>query len=198
MTETMQGQKKKGEKNNEEYGFIPYQRVDIYNYKHLTPTEIIRKVIEIEQPIHADELCRRVVTLFFGAQRISKNIKKNVLLTMRTPDSLNRRLYDEIQYDGYFAKMKTFDQLQVRVPNRNDEYIRSIQHIPDDELGMAMMIIAKASNGLTPENLLIETAREFGFKRAGENVINCLRKVYRKLLKVEKIVEVDGKVHVLS
>ena len=198
MKETMQNKKTEAEKLQEGYGFIPYQRVDISNYKHLTPTEIIRKVIEIEQPIHSDELCRRVITLFWGAQKLSPKIKKNVLLMMRPPKSINRCLYDDIQYDGYFVKMKNFDQLQVRVPNEEDNYIRSVQHIPDDELGMAMMIIAKKSNGITPENLLIVTAREFGFPRAGENVISDLRKVYRKLLKIEKIVEIDGKVHVLS
>ena len=196
MNETIQNPKIKREKLHEGYGFIPYQRTDIFLYSQLTPPEIIRKVIEIEQPIHADELYKRVVTVF-GAQKVSAKTQRSVLTAIRTPDSFNRCLYDDIQYDGYFVKMKTFDKLQVRVPNKNDKYVRSVQHVPDDELGMAMMIIAKTTDGITPENLFIETAREFGFKKAGESDIDSIRKAYRKLLRAEKVKEVDGNVYVM-
>ena len=57
-----------------------------------------------------------------------------------------------------------------------------------------MKTIAQHSFGIIPDDLFIVTAREFGFKRTGENIINSLRNVYKQMLNNDEIVEIDGKV----
>ena len=61
-----------------------------------------------------------------------------------------------------------------------------------------MKTIVKHSFGITPEDLFIVTAREFGFKRTGENIINALRKVYQQMLKNNEVSEVDSKVQLIE
>ena len=51
---------------------------------------------------------------------------------------------------------------------------------------------------IRPTDLFIVTAREFGFKRTGENIIYSLRKVYQQMLKNGEVTEVDGKVNVVQ
>lgn len=63
---------------------------------------------------------------------------------------------------------------------------------------IAMKTIALHSFGITPDDLFIVTAREFGFKRTGENIIYSLRKVYQQMLKNGEVIEVDGKVQIVS
>ena len=60
------------------YNFIEYKQANIYDFQsYLRISEIIQKVIEIEQPIHFEELCRRVAPLF-GNQKATSKIRDNV------------------------------------------------------------------------------------------------------------------------
>lgn len=172
------------------YGFIPYQLTDLSVYSHLSGYEIIKKVIEIEQPIHFEELCRRVAPLFGNLKATSK-VREGVEYQFRW------HLAEAIERKGDFISLKNFDQLQVRVPNGDDGYVRPISYISDDELGKAMRRIAKRSYGITLDDLFIATAREFGYKRMGENIVSALRAAYEKILNARKIREVDGKVNVM-
>ena len=97
--------------------------------------------------------------------------------------------------DG-FIRIKDFKDIRVRIPNPDDDYLRSIIYICDDELALAMKTIVQHSFGITPDDLFIVTAREFGFKRTGENIISSLRKVYQQMLRNGDVGEVDGKVQV--
>ena len=100
------------------------------------------------------------------------------------------------KYD--FVMIKDFADVKVRVPNPDDDYLRPIINICDAELALAMKTIALHSFGITPDDLFIVTAREFGFKRTGENIIYSLRKVYQQMLKDGEVTEIDGKVHMVS
>ena len=97
-----------------------------------------------------------------------------------------------------FVRIKDFADIKVRIPNPADDYLRPIAYICDEELALAMKTIAQHSFGITPYDLFIVTAREFGFKRTGENIINSLRKVYQQMLKKSEVTEVDGKVQIAS
>lgn len=171
------------------FGFVPYQCVDVSYYDFLNEYGIISKVIEIEQPIHFEELCRRVAPVF-GNQKVTSKIREGVESVFRW------HLAETIDRKGDFITMKDFDQLQVRVPNEDDGYVRPIAYISDEELGKAMRQIAKRSYGITPDDLFIATAREFGFKRTGENIVSALRAAYDKMLSNGKVKEIDGKVNV--
>lgn len=173
------------------YGFVPYQQVDISEFADFKVQEIIKHVIEVEQPIHFEELCRRLAPLF-GNQKATSKVREGVKYEFRW------HLAEDIECNGNFIIIKDFDQLQVRVPNEDDGYIRPISYISDDELGKAMMIISKCSYGITPEDLFVATAREFGFKRTGENIVNALRNAYDSLLSGTMVKEVDGKVCVIN
>ena len=70
-------------------------------------------------------------------------------------------------------------------------------YICDEELALAMKTIAQHSFGITPEDLFVVTAREFGFKRMGDNIVYSLRKVYEQILNNGEVTEVDGKVNVV-
>ncbi len=50
----------------------------------------------------------------------------------------------------------------------------------------------------TPDELFIVSAREFGFKRTGENITTSLQSVYKPMLKNGEITEVDSKVQITA
>lgn len=171
------------------YNFIEYKRANIYDdcYSELKTEDIIKKIIEIEQPIHFEELCRRVAPLY-GNQKVTSKIRNNVIQVFKYYFS------DIIIQKKNFITLVDFDNLQVRIPNSTEDYIRHIANISDDELSLAMTTIVEHSFGILPEDLFIETARVFGFKRTGENIISSLRRVYNDMLLNGQFKEVDGKV----
>lgn len=171
------------------YGFVEYQQADIYDYyADLSAGEIIKKVIEIEQPIHFEELCRRVAPLY-GNQKATSKIRNEVQMAFKY------QLSDAIKQEKDFITLCDFDNLQVRIPSSTDDYIRPISNISDDELALAMTTIVEHSFGIAPEDLFVETARVFGFRRTGENIVSALRRVYNEMIGNNCITEIDGKVN---
>lgn len=176
--------------SNKGHGFVPYKQAKL-SYPGVHGVDLIKKVIEIEQPIHFEDLCRRVAPLF-GNQKSTSKVRDNVDYYLRM--SFSR----DVVRKGEFLTLSNFDNLQVRVPGENDTYVRPIEFISDNELGLAMLTIVNNSFGLMPDDLMSITAREFGFKRTGENIAVALRRVYKNLLKSGKIKEIDGKVALMT
>ena len=171
--------------------YCRYQQTSIYdsNGGVRDSSEIIFDVISLEQPIHFEELCRRVAPVY-GRQKVTSVVRDEVMKIF------DYRLRDMITEVDYFVRLKDFADVKVRVPNPDDDYLRPITYICDEELALAMKTIAQHSFGITPDDLFIVTAREFGFKRTGENITSSLRKVYQQMLKNGEVTEVDGKVQV--
>ncbi|MBO7234468.1 MAG: hypothetical protein J6V13_05740, partial [Paludibacteraceae bacterium] len=154
--------------------------------------DIAWDIISLEQPIHFEELCRRIAPAY-GRQKATSVVRDEVKHIFRY------HLKGMITEDkNEFVRIKDFADVKVRVPNPDDDYLRPINYICNEELALAMKTIAQHSFGITLDDLFIVTTREFGFKRTGENIIYSLRKVYQQMLKNGEVSEVDGKVQVIS
>ena len=131
----------------------------------------------------------------YGRQKVTSVVRDNIKYLFKWI------LSDKVIKDEYdFVKLKDdiHNVVEVRIPNPNDDYIRPINYICRDELALAMKVIAKSSFGITPEDLFVVTAREFGFKRTSENIIYSLRTVYKDMLRKKEVIEIDGKVNVVD
>lgn len=168
-----------------------YKRANPFGEEGATEIyDTIFNVISIEQPIHFEELCRRVAPLF-GRQKVTSVVRNDVSFIFKN------YLKGKISVDKKeFVRIAGFDNIRVRIPNPEDDYIRPIAYICDEELALAMKVIVTNSYGITPDDLFIVTAREFGFKRTGENITTSLQSVYKAMLKSDEITEVDGKVQI--
>ena len=173
------------------YGFDLYRRANPFGEEGAAEVyETILNVISIEQPIHFEELCRRVAPLF-GRQKVTSVVRNDVSFIFK------HYLKGKISIDKKeFVRITGFDDIRVRIPNPEDDYIRPIAYICDEELALAMKVIVTNSYGITSDDLFIVAAREFGFKRTGENITTSLQSVYKAMLKSNEITEVDGKVQI--
>lgn len=177
------------------YGFDLYKRaypLNIIDEDGSTREgyDIAWDIISLEQPIHFEELCRRIAPAY-GRQKATSVVRDEVKYIFR-----NHLKGMIIEDKNEFVRIKDFADVKVRVPNPDDDYLRPINYICNEELALAMKTIAQHSFGITPDDLFIVTAREFGFKRTGENIIYSLHKVYQQMLKIGEVTEVDGKVQI--
>lgn len=175
------------------YGFEVYKRAypiniidESGNYKK--EENIILDIISLEQPIHFEELCRRIAPIY-GRQKATSVVRRSVRKIFCY--QLNGLITED---NNGFIRIKDFIDIKVRIPNPNDVYLRPISYICNEELVLAMKTIIQHSFGITPEDLFIVTARELGFKRTGENITNSLQSVYKQMIDNNEIIEIDGKV----
>lgn len=173
---------------DEGYGFDTFKWVSVDDFESDTPTEIIRKIIEALQPIHFEALCKLLAPLW-GNQKATNVIRRKVDFY------ISRYLSDTVVKNDDFVSIRGFDELRVRVPETT-ENIRPIEYISKAELALAMKTIAEKSFGITPDGLITETARAFGFKRTGDKISTTLRSVYENMIERNIVKEIDGKVSV--
>ena len=173
---------------DEGYGFDTFKWVSVDDFESDTPTEIIRKIIEALQPIHFEALCKLLAPLW-GNQKATNVIRRKVDFY------ISRYLSDTVVKNDDFVSIRGFDELRVRVPETT-ENIRPIEYISKAELALAMKTIAEKSFGITPDSLITETARAFGFKRTGDKISTTLRSVYENMIERNIVKEIDGKVSV--
>lgn len=173
--------------------FEPYEYSDPseaeYQYGDDNYTNLSRRIMWVmqrEQPIHKEELYRRLATVF-GNSKVTAPVRRTI------DDCINRRLLSEITVSGDFLYLKGAP-IVARAPKNNEEP-RSIEYIAPEELQDAMREILTIAYGLTPKDLISETARQLGYARTGPRINAVLEDNYRAMLARGKIKDSDGKLY---
>jgi Protein of unknown function (DUF4011)/Protein of unknown function (DUF3320) len=144
---------------------VPYReadfRVDRSRDPHETPlsemTTYLLKVIEIEGPIHIDEIATRIRTLW-GLQRAGSRIRGAV---QRAADLALRR---SLVVGGEFLSLSG---QPVAARNRtwvNSVTLRKPEYLPPNEIDVALMQVIEDNLGATADELATAAARIFGFQ----------------------------------
>ncbi|PXV57132.1 AAA domain-containing protein [Dysgonomonas alginatilytica] len=179
------------------YGFSMYEEANIDDVERvyddwLYASNVVKHILQIEQPIHFENLCKRIAPLW-GNQKATSKIRELVNYT------INRHLKNQITNCEDFISLTSVKSITVRIPNSEyGDNIRPVQYIATEELAEAMVVIAQRSYGIRSEDLKIATAREFGFSRKGSNITQAMEKAYYHLHTTGRIQEIDdSKVKVL-
>ncbi|MHC6181043.1 AAA domain-containing protein [Clostridium sp. JNZ X4-2] len=187
-------EKDEKEISNEEkniYGFNWYEEADIYSVnkqgsKSDYLANVIKFVIETEQPIHFEQLCKRLAPLF-GNQKATikvRNSAKNII---------NLKLKNEVYIKNKFCFLNSDKPINVRIPKSNKN-CRQINFISIEELSRAMYVIASKGFGITQNDLFVITARTFGFQRIGDNITQAMKNAFKYLIDIKKVIIINGKV----
>lgn len=94
-----------------------------------------------------------------------------------------------MQEEDVYCAMRKLMGIPILIPNT-----RKINHISIDELEQAMLTILGKCIGTTPEGLIAETVRAYGFNRAGTNIMEAMQKAESHLLEQGKVRITDGKI----
>ena len=149
----------------------------------------IRYVMDSEAPIHKELLYRRLAVIF-GRQKATAPVVRTI------DDCIASRLNNELILDGDFWYLRNQDRSKIvaRVPMREDDK-RALDQICPEEIQDAMKAILKLAYGLTLEDLIAETARQFGFQRTGPKMRTILESNYETLFLAGTIKNSDGKIY---
>lgn len=155
-----------------------YERAEIILHSNLEPHEappsqlanLIMKIVEIEGPIHIDEVARRI-SAAFGKSRAGSRIVE--VTRQATSHAMGTGM--EIRKSGDFL-MTAEQQNTPPVRDRSAETggILKAAYLPPVEIKAAAESIAQESGALEPEEMVRAVARLLGFQRVGPDLAEAI------------------------
>jgi hypothetical protein len=152
---------------------------------------LLEELIQEEGPIHFDYAVKRLVTAW-GLKR------KNANIVHAIREALNLlTLKEKVIMKGNFLWPPELHDVQARVPVAGvPESKRKPEHIPPEEIEIAMKTVAQYALGISVESLITETAKVFGFNHIREKSRKRFSDMYKRLLWEKKLVCNNGLVTV--
>ena len=159
---------------------IPYRR-DLLELSVLEISRLALVVVESEGPIHIDEIARRIREAF-GLHRTGNRIHAHVRSGL---EHLSRAA--SIVRDGEFWSVPGQEIQFVRNRRNAALPLRRATMIAPAEYGLALSTIISDAVTISREDLVVETARLFGFDRTGPDLKEAIDRQAAKLIKAGRL-----------
>lgn len=147
-------------------------------------------VVRAEGPVHIELVARRLADAW-GLQRVGSRMRQAIELACRM--AVRRGLVErrgEILWptiDGF--------EVEVRVPTADDPSShRKLEHVPPEEISLAMVRICRDGSGVETDALVTETARLFGLQRTGRIACDIVTFILDKMVTAGVLLENGGRV----
>jgi hypothetical protein len=162
---------------------IPLQRwIDASeNGAHFDMVPGIEALAEQEGPIHLDLVHQRLREAW-NIGRVGPRIRDNIDAAIRVAD-VNFR-------DGFLDRARRAVPVQVRTPD-GDAGQRAVEHVPEEELRIAVLSLLTEARSATQDELLTAVARIFGWGRKGKDITLRLMDVLLDM-QSEGLIRIDG------
>lgn len=176
------------------YGFEEYVEAAWYEAKlrrgrddASRAADMIHWIVEVEQPIHADLLYRRMAGAF-GNEKATKTVRENVDYIIRN------RMNGELSLKDGFYTLAGFEGAKARRSSPEWSGRSSMDYISIEEIAYAMVEILKGAYGMDEAALCSEAAAVFGFERVGPKIRQRTMEAVKHLEKAGMVNVLDGKV----
>lgn len=145
-------------------------------------SKLIKKIVEIEAPIHQDEVARRVAKAF-GLEKAGARIVAATVEGLKFTNGLANE-------DGFWS---IAGELNKVVRNRSsvvNKNLEKAEYIPPAEITIALEHLVKSSVQIEDVELVQQVSRLFGFQRCGPDLKIAIQKVLDK--EVGKLFQRNG------
>jgi very-short-patch-repair endonuclease len=176
-----------GEPGGRTHGLATYEFADFsVRATPIKPQELsegqlahwVTKIVEVEQPIHSEEVGRRLAACC-GWQRAGSVIQERAYAGL-----LAAKRKGDVVRDGDFWFVA--DDQDVVPRDRSgivaNEWVRKIELISPIEIAAACLHALRESLALSEDELVVETARLFGFARVGKDIDVAIRAAIKERL----------------
>ena len=141
---------------------------------------MVQDVISVEQPVHIDTIIDRLRATY-GVTRAGKRIRTRITQTVKQMADAGVVCREEA--DDKFLSLA--DHAGSCRPRRNAD--RTVGRIAPSEIDMGLLLIASKTFGSEQADLVRETARQFGWRRTGQDIDRRLSEGIERLLKAGRL-----------
>lgn len=136
--------------------------------------EVVAEVVEVEGPVHLDEVVRRIRSLW-GLRRSGRRIAGAIKKAVSYADK-----------NGHLSRQGAFlwpkDAGPVRVRRRSDDPPPRIELICDEEIGEAVKLVLKYQFATLPDDLIVKSSRLLGIQATRGKTAIRIKSVIKKLI----------------
>ena len=159
---------------------MPFRR-DLLELSVLETSRFALMVVEAEGPVHSDEVARRIREAF-GLQKTGKRILAHVRSALA---HLSRSA--SVVRDGEFWSAVGQNLTAVRNRRSAAPQLRRAAMIAPAEYQLALSTIIADVVAISPDELVVETARLFGFDRTGPDLKEAIDRQAATLVKAGQL-----------
>lgn len=173
---------------------VPYKEAVFMVPTNMDPHEvpdwemagIVEKIIEVEGPIHIEEIVSRVRILWNlgrAGERIHNKVKAGLNLAIRR---------GVVKWEGPFF-FKSMADIPVRDRSRvSSSGLRKLESLPPQEIKKAILMLVEEYYGVSRDQLPVEVARLFGFKATSAQLREVIEQQIEALLSSKSLQDMDG------
>lgn len=176
------------------YGFEVYEEIEYpksaYEKPISTIAQEIEKIVEAQSPVNVMLVCKQLAPLY-GNTKVTSKVKDGVLSIVRSHSTKNYTMKDN------YLWLKDQTEVIPRVPKDGDKP-RPMDMVAPEELEEAIATIIDKSFGIEKEALFKVVAKEYGFARTTEKMLESLENAYTLLEKAKRIQSTEGKLSIIS
>lgn len=137
---------------------------------------IIEQIVAQEGPVHQDEICRRITTLW-GLQRTGNRI------TAAVKAALNWSLRKgKLESSGDFIDIALRPVRTVRSRAGASLSLRRPEMLPPSEIRYALMRVVEVHFGITEDEAILQVARAFGFSSTSGQLRELISQQVRQMV----------------
>jgi very-short-patch-repair endonuclease len=155
--------------------------------------EAVSGIVDIEGPIHEEEIARRLATVW-GLDRAGSRIQE---AARRALKALERRTV--LRREGPFWCVSENRAVQIR--DRTDARsmtLRKAEYLPPAEVVVVAEAVVKENVRVPMDELVVEITRRLGFQRTGPDLQNVILSVIRSELGKKLRTHEDGAVMMMT
>lgn len=155
--------------------------------------EIVTQIVEIEGPVHRNEVTRRV-TAILGFKRTGKRIAEAVTAAFQRAES-----QDRILPNGPFYASPQQNLIKAR--NRSDvdsPGLRKPERLPPEEIRSAILAVVATHLGVNGDEAVVESSRLFGFKSTSAQLRQAISQQVDDLLDQGLLENRNGRLYARS
>jgi hypothetical protein len=150
--------------------------------------DIVGRIVEIEGPIHAEEVGRRVASLF-GKDRAGSRIAAAALEGLRYGRKNMSTLREN---EGFWFTNAQGERCPVRDRSTAVGSLQKADMLPPLEIRAAALQAVKENGGIGRDDITVAITRILGFQRTGPELRARIDSVILRLLKDNNLQEEDG------
>ena len=179
---------------------VPYKEADFRVRSDALPHEVprkveeaVRRIVDIEGPIHTEEVARRVATVW-GLERAGSRIQD---ATRRALKALERQV--ALKPAGDFWMSANGREVQPRDRSEaQSSTLKKAEYLPPAEVSATAKEVLKENVRVPVNELIVEIARRLGFHRTGQDLHEAILKVIESQFGTLLESREDGSVMLMS
>jgi len=183
------------EQINRQVGIKHYKKasIQLIRYKeslhqvsNMLMADWITQIVEVESPIHIDEVARRIIECA-GVKRIGNRIKKKV------QSGINNAVIGKhvIKREDFLWKPPG-DKISLRSRGNLPSSSKRLDLIAPQEIGLAIKYVVKICYGIDRDSIPSEASQLLGFQRTTENMSDQIERVLQSMIVRGKLIVVDN------